>query len=100
MREAADLSQTDFGAIGDVKKFAQIKFEQDKQVPGGKYLLLLHEAGYDVAYILTGVPGALRSDEAALLENYRAACLEQQGQLLEASKALLAALPSKKAAKP
>ena len=90
VREAADLNQTDFGAIGDVKKFAQIKFEQDKQVPGGKYLLLLHEAGYDVAYILTGVRNTRTPDEDALLDNYRAACVEQQARLLEVSSALAA----------
>ena len=91
MREAADLNQTDFGAIGDVKKFAQIKFEQDKQVPGGKYLLLLHEAGYDVGYILTGVRAAYTPEEEALLNNYRASCAEQQAQLLDASRALASA---------
>lgn len=90
VREAADLSQTAFGAIGDVKKFAQIKFEQDKQVPGGKYLLLLHEAGYDVAYILTGVRNMRTPDEDALLDNYRAACVEQQARLLDASRAIAA----------
>ena len=88
VREAVGLTQTEFGAVGDVKKFAQIKFEQDKQVPGGKYLLLLHDAGYDVAYILTGVRAASTPAEAALLDNYRAACSEQQVQLLDASRAL------------
>ena len=88
VRDADGLSQTEFGAVGGVKKFAQIKFEQDKQVPGGKYLLLLHEAGYDVGYILTGVHTTRTPDEVALLDNYRAACAEQQVQLLDASRAL------------
>ena len=96
VREAADLTQTAFGAIGDVKKFAQIKFEQEKQVPGGKYLLLLHEAGYDVAYILTGVRSDLSREEMVLLDNYRAACEQQQAQLLQASRALAANATTKK----
>lgn len=49
------LNQADFGALGGVKKDAQLKYENGKRVPDSLYLSQLGEAGVDVLYVLTGV---------------------------------------------
>lgn len=73
IRLAMKLNQTEFGALGGVKKRAQIYFEQGVNEPGAPYWQALSKAGVDVLYILTGVRAALSAEEAALLDNYRAA---------------------------
>lgn len=72
-RGAMGLSQTEFAAIGGVGKFAQIRFEKNENMPGGAYLLGLHAAGIDTHYILTGLHGAMTTEEDALLVCYRRA---------------------------
>ncbi len=72
-RNDCALSQTDFAALGGVAKRAQINFERDENLPNSAYWLGLHAAGVDVHYILTGLPGALNAEEAALLMGFRAA---------------------------
>lgn len=76
------LSQTEFAAIGGVGKFAQIRFEKNENMPGGAYLLGLHAAGVDTHYILTGLPGAMTADEAALLVAWRKATAQQRAQVM------------------
>jgi transcriptional regulator with XRE-family HTH domain len=86
VRQHSGLSQAEFGAIGGVKKRAQINYENDARQPDGKYLDALALAGYDISYIITGTPNpamarglasALASVEEAraraLAENARAA---------------------------
>jgi transcriptional regulator with XRE-family HTH domain len=49
------LNQTEFGAIGGVKKGAQFNYEAGDRVPDADYLAKIAVAGADVAYILTGI---------------------------------------------
>jgi hypothetical protein len=51
------------GAIGGVRKQAQLKYEKDLRTPDAAYLSALQRAGVDIQYVLTGfrvsdVPGA------------------------------------------
>ncbi|MDG4552851.1 MAG: transcriptional regulator [Candidatus Competibacter sp.] len=72
-RERLGFNQTDFAAIGGLKKLAQINYEQDKRAPDSAYLAAIAAAGADVQYIITGQRSVERlpSREAALLDNYR-----------------------------
>lgn len=72
------LNQVEFGALGGVKKLAQINYEKGERVPDGSYLAAVAAAGADVLYILTGQRAnppasttALAPDEEILLDNYR-----------------------------
>ena len=83
-RKAKKLTQTEFGQIGGVGKFAQIRFEQGVNLPGGEYWLGLYAAGFDVAYILTGASGARDDVENALLLRFREVSSDVQGAVLRA----------------
>ena len=83
-RKARKLTQTEFGEIGGVGKFAQIRFEQGVNLPGGEYWLGLSAAGFDVAYILTGRVGTQDAAESELLQRFRAASSDVQGAVLRA----------------
>lgn len=72
-RERLGFNQTDFAAIGGLKKLAQLSYEQDKRSPDGGYFAAIAAAGADVQYIITGERSdkVLPQREAALLDNYR-----------------------------
>lgn len=80
-RERLGLNQVEFGALGGVKKLAQINYEKGERHPDSMYLAAIAAAGADVLYILTGqrtggasppAPArALARDEEILLDNYR-----------------------------
>lgn len=53
-RERMGLSQEKFGAIGGVKKLAQINYEKGERNPDSAYLAAIGAAGADVRYILEG----------------------------------------------
>jgi transcriptional regulator with XRE-family HTH domain len=53
-RGRLDLSQSDFGELGGVKKLTQIAYEQGGRVPDARYLVALAEQGVDIAYVLLG----------------------------------------------
>lgn len=53
-RVAMSMSQEDFGALGGVKRNAQIAYESEKKSPQVEYLQILGKHDVDVAYILTG----------------------------------------------
>lgn len=53
-RERMGLSQEKFGAIGGVKKLAQINYEKGERNPDSAYLAAIAVAGADVRYILEG----------------------------------------------
>ena len=81
------------GALADaigIKRESQNRFESGRQIPGGEYFAQISAAGLDVIYVLTGESTQLSTEEAALVDNYRAACAEQQAQLLAVSAALAA----------
>lgn len=81
-------SQGDLADAIGIKRESQNRFESGRQTPGGEYFSKIADAGLDVLYVITGVSTMLSTEEAVLLDNFRAACAEQQEQLLNASRAL------------
>lgn len=77
-RERLGFNQEDFGAIGGVKKLAQLKYEKGERAPDTTYLMALAGSGVDIVYVLTGqrsggtVVNPQSEEEKKLLENYRA----------------------------
>lgn len=67
------LTQDAFGAVGGVKKLAQISYEQDKRYPDVGYMIALAAIGVDVGYVMLAKPSAeaLAQDESELLAGYR-----------------------------
>ncbi len=74
-RERLGFSQSAIGAIGGVKKLAQLKYEQGERYPGADYLAAVAKVGVDTLYIVTGERsvGSLTADETELLEKFRSA---------------------------
>lgn len=68
-RERLGLNQVDFGAVGGVKKVAQINYEKGERQPDAAYLSAVAAAGVDVLYVLTGV----RSGSWEVMAQLRAA---------------------------
>lgn len=64
-RERLGLTQVEFREACGASKTAQFYFENDKQVPGGTYLIAADNLGVDVLYVLTGRPGNPRQPIAA-----------------------------------
>lgn len=54
-------TQEEFGALGGVRKQAQIKYEKGDRKPDAKYFAGIAAKGADVAFILTGETAALRA---------------------------------------
>lgn len=80
-RERLELNQTQMGAVGGVKKLAQIDYEKGLRFPSADYLVALVGAGVDVMYVLTGerlANLALSADEQQLLAMYEAAPLQKK----------------------
>lgn len=68
--------QADFAAIGRVELASQSRYETAKQRPKVEYLLAITSVGADAQYILTGRRSggdALDAQEAAVIDNFRAA---------------------------
>ncbi|NKI68107.1 XRE family transcriptional regulator [Collimonas pratensis] len=72
-RTRLGLTQEALGAVGGIKKLAQISYEQDKRYPDAGYLIAMVAIGVDVQYVLLGKPSteALSDDENELLAGYR-----------------------------
>lgn len=88
------LSQEKFGALGGVKKLAQINYEKGERHPDSAYLAAIAAAGADVLYVLTGerdgpAPVTLSAEEETMLAYFREASKEVRraalGALLGAS---------------
>ncbi|MCU9527543.1 helix-turn-helix domain-containing protein [Pseudomonas mosselii] len=58
-RTRLGFNQTDFGAIGGVRKQAQINYEQGERFPGADYLQAIAKVGADVQFIVTGTVSSL-----------------------------------------
>lgn len=93
-RERLGLNQAEFGAVGGVKKLAQINYEKGERHPDSAYLAAIAAAGADVLYILTGqregpAALALSAEEQTMLDYFREASKEVRraalGALLGAS---------------
>ncbi len=64
-RERLGLSQEAFGAIGGVKKLAQLNYEKGKRSPTGEYFECLRQnKDIDVNYIVTGMKTGPEWDDA------------------------------------
>ncbi|WP_447779389.1 helix-turn-helix domain-containing protein [Variovorax boronicumulans] len=114
-RKRLDLNQTDFAAVGGVKKETQSNYETGTRKPDSAYLEAIAAIGVDVGYLITGVrvlgvraPAAgddaptadgtvmrvVTREESALLDNYEAA--DEQGRA--AARSVLDALAQPKRA--
>ncbi|PCH67057.1 MAG: hypothetical protein COC12_12045 [Rhodobacteraceae bacterium] len=62
------LNQTDFAALGGVKKHAQFHYETGKRVPDVSCLGGIAEGGVDIVYLLTGTRAYL-PPEGEIAEN-------------------------------
>jgi len=75
-REARGLSQRELAAIGNVQTNAQGHYESGQRWPRAEYLSLIHAAGFDVQYIVTGVRTPLANmtladHEYVVIKNFR-----------------------------
>lgn len=72
-RERIGLNQTAFGAIGGVKKQAQLKYENDSSSPTANYLAEIAKIGVDIQYVIIGQRSnqAVSPEESLLLETFR-----------------------------
>lgn len=75
-RERLGFNQSDFGALGGVKKQAQLNYEKGERSPDSMYLASIGKIGADILYLLTGeravlIEKTVNPREAALLDNYR-----------------------------
>lgn len=72
-RDRLGMNQDDFGALGGVKKRAQITYEKNERLPDAEYLRGIAAAGVDVVYVLIGQSAvtAVTVDEKELLLGYR-----------------------------
>ncbi|AOJ05113.1 transcriptional regulator [Burkholderia mayonis] len=77
-RERLGYSQTAFGALAEVTKQSQIKYEKGERSPDASYLAAIMRVGADVQYIVGAIRSsmALAPDEQELVSRYRAASLE------------------------
>lgn len=50
------MTQTEFAALGGVKKLAQLRYERDQRKPDARYLVALTQNNIDVGYIISGDP--------------------------------------------
>jgi transcriptional regulator with XRE-family HTH domain len=84
-RKRLKFNQKDFSVLAGVSKTTQFNYEKGERVPDALYLQTLSEAGVDILYVITGSRSlnlSLSSEEAALVDNYRAST-EKNKSLLE-----------------
>ena len=89
-RERLEMSQVEFFNACGVTKKAQFNFENDRNLPGGAYLIEAARLGVDVQYVLTGVRSLNYSRrEQAVVETFRALppAGQQEAQKMVAAKA-------------
>jgi transcriptional regulator with XRE-family HTH domain len=77
-RERKGMTQDAFGAVGGVRKQAQLKYEKAERKPDVEYFEALSKIGVDVQYVVTGQrSGAALSQELAdLIRLYQSASIE------------------------
>ena len=83
-------TQKEMAAIGGVGDRSYWYYEKGERFPDAEFLMKIASEGADVPYIITGKRtfGALSSDEAALLDNYRAISPERKSSLIDVVDAL------------
>ena len=80
-RKRVGFTQPQLGEIVSLTKRTVIDWEKDKSSPTGIQLAAMAKHGFDVSYLITGIrtpPVELPSDEALLLDSYRALDAEQK----------------------
>lgn len=70
-----NLTQGELRRCVAVGKTTQVNYESGETSPDARYLLALHEIGFDIPYLLTGRRSltALSADEQALLAAFNTA---------------------------
>lgn len=74
-REKIGLNQTAMGAVGGVRKQAQLKYENNESYPNAEYLAAVAKIGVDIQYVVLGIRSAqaINDEEQQLLAAFRAA---------------------------
>lgn len=88
-RKQTGMNQSQVALIGGVVKATQINYERNERLPDASYLLKLHEAGFDIYYILTGKRTPETTPEQLQPFPQRLERLVKAEQLKGASNALL-----------
>ena len=57
-REKIGLNQTAMGAVGGVRKQAQLKYENNESYPNAEYLAAVAKIGVDIQYVVLGIRSA------------------------------------------
>ncbi len=88
-REKFDLNQTVFGAVGGIRKQAQLNYEKGERYPAADYLSAISKIGVDVQYIVTGIRSVetLMTEELELINYWRSAPLAGKLAAIAALKA-------------
>lgn len=83
-RERLGFTQEAFGAIGGVKKLAQLKYEKGERSPDANYLAAISKVGADVLYLLAGArtEATIGGEEELLLKGFRAMDAETKRRTL------------------
>lgn len=75
-RKKLGLSQPELGNSLGYTKYTQLQYEAGRRFPNACYLAGLHQAGFDVMYILTGthsLAAPMPAEQQRLLAAYEAA---------------------------
>jgi len=85
-REARGLSQRELATIGNIQANAQGHYESGQRWPRAEYLSLIHAAGFDVHFIVTGVrlpTGhlALAEHEDVVIKSFRLISSDDQNAI-------------------
>jgi transcriptional regulator with XRE-family HTH domain len=85
-RERKGMSQDAFGAVGGVRKQAQLKYEKAERKPDVEYFEALSKIGVDVQYVVTGQrsEAALSPELSGLIALYQKAPLAVKAAVLRA----------------
>ncbi|KJZ07802.1 hypothetical protein TW85_24720 [Marinomonas sp. S3726] len=87
-RERLGFSQEQLGAIGGVKKLAQLKYEKGERKPDVGYLSAVEKVGVDYVFVISGkrrdLPSTIPTDEQLLLDVYRSLSLVKRREILAA----------------
>lgn len=93
-RERLSLSQTDFGALIGVSRGTQKNYELGTAIGALdlKYVMALEANGVDATYVLTGrrsLGEGLATDEAMIIDQYRAITSEDKRAIRRFLKAMI-----------
>lgn len=96
-RERLGLNQTDFGAIGSIRRNAQMNYENGSRYPDSEYLTAIAKHGVDINYLITGERSisqeTIDQELESLSQAWQAICLalQEANKTLPADKMKIAA---------